>query len=102
MKNQKILVSLLLASLLAFPLVSGAADAGPLISILQNVVQIASSIVAILCTLMIIWGGIVMLTAAGAADKISTGKQIIMWSVIGLVVALIAPAITDVVVSVTN
>jgi hypothetical protein len=97
MKNQKFLTFLTLISLLSLPLICGAVNVAPITNVLNNVIQAAILIVAAICTIMIIWGGIVMLTAAGAADKVATGRQIILWSVIGLVVALMASAITAVV-----
>lgn len=97
MKTQKILVSLLFVSLLSLPVVVGAVDVSPITNVLNNVINAALVIVASICTLMIIWGGVMMLTAAGAPEKVATGRQIILWSVIGLLVALLAKAITIVV-----
>ena len=103
MENQKILVSLFLVGLLSLPLICGAAvDVSALTNILQNIINAILAVVAFICTLMIIWGGIVMITAAGSPDKVVMGRQIILWAVIGLVVCLIAYAITNVVLSVTG
>lgn len=43
--------------------------------------------------LMIIIGAVTIVTAGGAPDKVSTGRNYIMYAVIGLIVALFARAI---------
>lgn len=102
MKNQKIIVSLLFVSLLSLPLICGAAAVDPSITkAFQGVITIASAIVALICTIMIIWGGVVMLTAAGSPDKVAMGRQTIMWAVIGFVIVLIANGIMLTVKSIT-
>jgi len=94
MKNQNFLVSLLFVSLLSLPLFCGAAAIDPQITTaLNNVFGLATSIVGIVCGLMILIGGFIMLTSSGSPDKVSQGKQIIIWAAIGLVVVLLAKAI---------
>ena len=55
--------------------------------------------VGMIAVLMIIWGGVVYLTSAGDEDKARTGKKTLTYAIIGLVVAGIAYALVDVVVS---
>lgn len=94
MKNQKFLVSLLFVSLLSFPLICGAVIDPRITNTLTNIVTDAGLLLVVICTLMIIWAAIVMLTAAGSAEKITTARTIILYAVIGLVVGLLAAAIS--------
>ncbi|MEK6841057.1 MAG: hypothetical protein AAB529_02835 [Patescibacteria group bacterium] len=94
MKNQKIIVSLFFVSLLSFPLISVAASLDPsLITALNGVVSILTLIVSFICTIMIIVGGIMILSASGDADKVKTGRQTILYAVVGFVIVLIANGI---------
>ena len=56
--------------------------------------------VGMIAVLMIIWGGINYLTSAGDEDKARTGKKTISYALIGLVIAGIAYAIVDVIITV--
>jgi len=55
--------------------------------------------VGMIAVLMIIWGGVTYLTSAGDEDKAKTGKKTLSYAIIGLVVAGIAYAIVDVIVT---
>ena len=50
----------------------------------------AMSLVIAAAVLMLIYGGIVYALAAGNDEKIHKSKQIMFWSVVGLIVALLA------------
>ncbi len=56
--------------------------------------------VGMIAVLMIIWGGVTYLTSAGDEDKARTGKKTLSYAIIGLVVAGIAYAIVNVIVTV--
>ena len=102
MKNQKIIASLFFVSLLSFPLISGAAAVDPsLTKALQGVVTILTLVVGTICTIMIIVGGIMILTASGSPDKVQTGRQTILYAVIGFVIVLVANGIMLTVKSIT-
>ncbi len=90
MKNQKIFVGLFLVSILSLPLMCSAAIDGKITATLNNIVTDAGLLLAIICTLMIIYAAVLMLTAAGAADKVSTARTIILYAAIGLVIGLLA------------
>lgn len=47
--------------------------------------------------LLVIWGGFTIATAGGAPDKVNTGRNFIMYSMLGFAVALLARAIPSVV-----
>jgi hypothetical protein len=54
-------------------------------------------ILIIVVGLLIIWGAFDIVTAAGSTEKVSAGRNKILYAVIGLVVALLAKAIPSVV-----
>lgn len=105
-------VKLILALLFLFLLISsflvakysyadqaGTSDCGPNGCTLQNPLGNVSSPqqfigviiksilggVGSLALIMIIWGGIIWMTAAGSAEKVAKGKEILVWAVIGLI-----------------
>ena len=55
--------------------------------------------VGMIAVLMLIWGGVNYLTSAGDEEKAKTGKKTVSYAIIGLVVAGIAYAIVDVIVT---
>ncbi len=63
------------------------ADANCLIS---QVIRYILGIIAILATLMFIWGGVMMLTSAGNADRVKQAKETLGWAAIGIIVILIS------------
>lgn len=67
-------------------------DAGPLIKTLVNVLLFLAGAIAVI---MIIWGGITYITSTGDSGRVQKAKNTIMYSVIGLVLALVAFAIVN-------
>lgn len=55
--------------------------------------------VALIAVLMIIWGGVQYLTAAGDQDRTRSGKDTITHAVMGLVIAGLAYAIVNLIVT---
>lgn len=55
------------------------------------------NIIIALAVVFIIYGGFVFLTAGGEESKIKSGKDYVLWGVIGLVVATVATGIVFVV-----
>lgn len=66
------------------------ADATCLIS---QVIRYILGIIAILATLMFVWGGVMMLTSAGNADRVKRAKETLGWAAIGIIVILLSWAI---------
>lgn len=66
-----------------------------LMSTLNTIINVIIGIVGFLAVVMIIYGGIQYTTSAGAADKVKSAKDTIMYGIIGLVVALLAFAIVN-------
>lgn len=54
--------------------------------LLGSIVKVILGVVGSIAFIMFIYGGIYFLTSQGNADKISKGKNILIWSIIGLLV----------------
>ena len=93
MKIQKVLLTLVFVSLLATPFFASAFVDAKIIRALENVGLAAAEIVAVVCGVMIIFGGFVILTSSGSPDKVAQGRQIILWAAVGLAVVLLAMAL---------
>ena len=46
--------------------------------------------VGVAAVIGIVYGGVIMLTSAGNPDKLQTAKRAIMWSVLGVIVVVLA------------
>ncbi|MDR0591010.1 MAG: pilin [Candidatus Nomurabacteria bacterium] len=67
--------------------------------IIKTVINVALFIIGALSVIMLIYGGIRYTTSAGDSSKITSAKHTIMYAIIGLVVALLAYAIVNFVVT---
>jgi hypothetical protein len=70
-------------------------------SMTEIILQVASvlmSVVMVVSVLLLIWAGVIYAMAAGDDYKIQKSKKMMMWSVIGLVVALLARVIVKVII----
>jgi len=57
--------------------------------VINNILGIVGS----LALVMFVFGGIIWMTSSGSADKIKKGRDILIWSIIGLVVIFSAYAL---------
>lgn len=64
-------------------------------SIFKTVVNILLFIIGALSVVMLIWGGIRYTTSGGQSASVTSAKNTIMYSIIGLVVAFLAFAIVN-------
>lgn len=82
--------------------VNGAKPAGinetSLAGILTNITNYVLGFITIVAVLMLIWGGVQYLTAAGDEAQVESAKHTIMYAIIGLIVVGISYAIMVVVV----
>jgi len=62
--------------------------------IVGNIIQALMGIAGIILLVMLVWGGIMYATSAGAEDKITQAKKVITYAIIGLIIASMAFAIT--------
>lgn len=70
----------------------------------QNIEQVIARIVDIifqfgllLAPLLMIWGVFLAVTASGNADQVSRAKNVIIWTLVGLVILLLSKGIIDLV-----
>lgn len=70
-----------------------------LTTLIQNIVNVLLFIAGAIAVIMIIIGGIRYVTSNGAQDQVKAAKDTILYSVIGLIVALLAFAIVNFVVT---
>ncbi len=61
---------------------------------IARIIKIALGVLGIIATLIIIYGGYVWMTAAGNEQKVSTAKKILINGVIGLLIIILAYALT--------
>lgn len=64
-------------------------------SIFTNVVNVLLFIIGALSVVMLIWGGIRYTTSGGQAASVTAAKNTIMYAIIGLIVAFLAFAIVN-------
>ena len=64
-------------------------------SIFTTVVNIMLFIIGAICVIMLIWGGIRYTTSAGNAANVTAAKNTIMYAIIGLIIAFLAFAIVN-------
>lgn len=67
---------------------------------IMNLTNWILGFVAMIAVLVIIWGGVNYLTSAGNEDQARTGKKVIQYGLMGLVIAGIAYALVKVIVTV--
>lgn len=63
--------------------------------IIQTVVNVLFFILGALAVIMIIWSGIRYVTSAGNATAVTSAKNTLIYSVVGLIVAMLAYAIVS-------
>ena len=64
-------------------------------SIFTVVVNILLFIIGAICVIMLIWGGIRYTTSAGNSANVTAAKNTIMYAIIGLIIAFLAFAIVN-------
>ena len=68
-------------------------------SLVKKFVNIFLFVVGALCVIMLIWGGIRYTTSAGDSNKVTAAKNTVLYAIVGLVVAILAYAIVNMVIS---
>lgn len=68
-------------------------------SIFKRVVNIMLFIVGAVAVIMLIFGGVRYVTSGGAQDQVTAAKNTIMYAIIGIVVAILAYAVVNFVIS---
>ena len=70
-----------------------------LMDIVKNIINVVIGVVGVIAVLMMIIGGISFITSQGDASKVTKARNTILYGVVGLVVALLAFAIVNFVLS---
>lgn len=101
-KNMKKLFLALLAGYFLFPNIVGAqysppeptvTDPDQFIVLLESVLGYIWAILAILVVIMLLFAGFKFLTAQGDETKVKEAKQMVMWSLVGIVVMVLAAGV---------
>ena len=91
---KKVLAGLILTSLLVLPAIGLAqAETAPTVDVMTALTRITNwvfTILIVVAVIFLIWGAYNFVTAAGDAEKVTAGKQSIMWALVGVAVALLA------------
>lgn len=64
-------------------------------TVVNSVIQIAIGMIGLLAVLVMIYGGFMFLTSTGDASKVAKGKNILIYGLVGLIVAIMAFAIVS-------
>ncbi|MCF7820278.1 MAG: pilin [Candidatus Pacebacteria bacterium] len=64
-------------------------------SVIGNVINAILGVVGSLTLLMFVYGGITWMTSSGAPEKVKKGKDILVWSVIGLAIIFFSYAMVN-------
>jgi hypothetical protein len=73
-------------------------DAPSVNSIIGRVINAILGVIGSLALLMFVYGGITWMTSSGSPEKIKKGRDIIVWSVIGLAVIFFSYALVNLVI----
>lgn len=71
-----------------------------LMQLIKNIVDFMMYLVFPLAAVMIVVGGIMIMTAAGSTERVAKGRQIITAAVIGLLIALLSWLILDTIIKI--
>lgn len=103
-----------IVSLMALPMVVGAADYGAvptrsdlqpvlgdatLTDLITSIIGIVMSFLGVIAVLIMLWGGFIWMTAGGEQDKVDKAKKLIISGIIGLVIIFAAYAIASFVIA---
>ncbi|USN53416.1 MAG: hypothetical protein H6760_04655 [Candidatus Nomurabacteria bacterium] len=117
LRKKRLPLILMIAGLVLMPLSafaqSGSAVAipnpiscGNLICLFVNLMRLILAGLGVFGMVMFIWGGFLMLTSAGNADRIQKGKETLVWSILGILVILgswiLLKSVIDAINGVTN
>jgi len=92
---KKILPVLILSALLLSTGTATAQEYTPpedLVSAIDKIVNMLFTFLIIIAVVLFIYGGIVIVSSGGDAEKVTQGRNIILYAVVGLVVAFLSKA----------
>jgi len=100
---KKILPILILISILTLPftVLAGAPAGGlTLAKIIAGIKTSIWTIFAGMIVIMLVWAGIMFLTAAGDPEKLGRAKKAFMWGIVGVIVGIIAFSVEAIVIAI--
>ena len=65
--------------------------------LLQRVTSFVQSVALALMPIFIVWGGVTIMTSNGNPEKVKEGKNIILYTMVGVIVTFLANVMIDVV-----
>lgn len=68
-------------------------------TLITSVINVMLFIIGVLSVIMIVYGGILYVISAGDSGRVSKAKNTIMYAIVGLIVALLAYAIVNFVIT---
>ncbi len=78
------------------------ADGRGLDSLITGIINFIFGLALIVCPALIIWGAFMVATSGGSEDKMKSGRQIITYSIIGLVVIALANVAKAIILDIVN
>lgn len=86
---KKIVLSLILISLLVFPVLALAQPPATvdITATLNAIVNWVFGILVLFAALMLVWAGFQFVTAGGDAEKLGEARQKVLWALIGIIIA---------------
>jgi Type IV secretion system pilin len=63
--------------------------------VIGKVIQMVLGVIGSLALLMVVYGGVVWMTAAGSQEKVKKGRDILIWAIVGLVVIFSSYAVVN-------
>lgn len=98
MKKYIFIQSVILTTLLnATPVFAQTADVSRIETFIQNITQILVTLAGVTATGFIVWGGLRYITSSGSPEQLEGAKKTILYSAIGLVIALGAFVLSNIV-----
>lgn len=89
MKKLIVFQSLIVTSLIvAFPVYAQSADVTRIENFIRSIIQILVTLAGITATGFIVWGGFRYITSSGSPEQLEGAKRTILFSAIGLAIAL--------------
>lgn len=77
-------------------------ETGNLSATIGNIIKVVVGMLGLVCVVIIIMGGIQYMTSAGDAGKVKKAKDTILYGVIGLIICVLAFAITTFIINAVN
>jgi hypothetical protein len=83
-----VLPHLALAQTTTQPILQNPITCDTVTCVFVQVIRVIFGIVALLATVMFVYGGLLFLTSGGNTERVQKGKDTLQWSVIGIVIVI--------------